>query len=548
MPDKRVLLVGYEDRDNLGLRYLKSSAARAGHSATIMTYQSDPARLIETARRENPDVIGFSLIFQYMAPDFAKVISALRENNITAHITTGGHYPSFDYEEVLRRMPGLDSVVRFEGESTLVELLDTLETGGDWRGLKGIAFRQGDKVVANPLRPPIPDLDTLPFPDRTGLDYESEALPTAAILASRGCPWNCSFCSIRPFYEAQGGLLRRLRKPEAVVEEMVGLYNDRDVRAFLFQDDDFLAGGRKAKDWACQIADGLRNAGLARKVSFKVSCRSDEIEEECLKRLVAGGLSHVYMGVESGDDQGLVNMNKHLKPAQHIKAGHILRSLGLSFDFGFMLLDPFSTFDSVRNNINFLEEFVGDGWTVACFCRMLPYAGTPLKTRLEQEGRLLGTPFEPDYKFLDPRLDIFYDWMLETFYERNFTNTGLCNILRALLFEAHLNMEGINGFDAGKRSYLHHLTAVCNGIACYTLKSAVDYFESRTEAEIERDRSFLKRLTCVEKEQEQKLLAEVAQLYGRAHQEQEDRSVSCTRPPGYELMGGFENSWTLAPT
>jgi radical SAM superfamily enzyme YgiQ (UPF0313 family) len=547
MPDKRVLLVGYEDRDNLGLRYLKASANRAGHSASIMTYQSDPAPLLETVRRENPDLIGFSLIFQYMAPDFANVIGALRDNNVTAHITTGGHYPSFDYEEVLHRIPGLDSVVRFEGESTLVELLDTLGTGGHWRSLKGIAYRNGDEIIANPLRPPIPDLDTLPFPDRNGLNYESEALPTAAILASRGCPWNCSFCSIRPFYEAQGGLLRRLRKPEAVVEEMTGLYRDRNVRAFLFQDDDFLAGGRKAKDWAVQIADGLRHAGLTGKVSFKVSCRSDEIEEECLRKLAAGGLTHVYMGVESGDEQGLINMNKHLKPAQHIRAGQILKSLGLSFDFGFMLLDPFSTFDSVRNNISFLEAFVGDGWTVACFCRMLPYAGTPLKTKLEQEGRLLGTPFEPDYRFLDPRLDLFYDWMLETFYERNFTNTGLCNILRALLFEAHLKMEGISGFDSGKRAYLHHLTAVCNGIACYTLRTAVDFFESRTPEQIERDRSFLKRLTLIEKEEEQKLLADVAGLYGHVHQDTLERELSCTRPVNYDLLGGFENSWTLAP-
>ena len=547
MPDKRALLVGYEDRDNLGLRYLKSSANRAGHSASIMTYQSDPAPLLETVRRENPDLIGFSLIFQYMAPDFANVIGALRDNNVTAHITTGGHYPSFDYEEVLRRIPGLDSVVRFEGESTLVELLDTLGTSTDWHSLKGIAYRNGDEIIANPLRPPIPDLDTLPFPDRNGLNYESEALPTAAILASRGCPWNCSFCSIRPFYEAQGGLLRRLRKPEAVVEEMTGLYRDRNVKAFLFQDDDFLAGGRKAKDWAVQIADGLRHSGLTGKVSFKVSCRSDEIEEECLRKLAAGGLTHVYMGVESGDEQGLINMNKHLKPAQHIRAGQILKSLGLSFDFGFMLLDPFSTFDNVRNNINFLEAFVGDGWTVACFCRMLPYAGTPLKTKLEQEGRLLGTPFEPDYKFLDPRLDLFYDWMLETFYERNFTNTGLCNILRALLFEAHLNMEGIRGFDSVKRAYLHHLTAVCNGIACYTLRTAVDFFESRTPEQIERDRSFLKRLTLIEKEQEHKLLADVAGLYGHVHQETQERELSCTRPVNYDLLGGFENSWTLPP-
>jgi hypothetical protein len=253
------------------------------------------------------------------------------------------------------------------------------------------------------------------------------------------------------------------------------------------------------------------------------------------------------MGVESGDEQGLVDMNKHLKPEQHLRAGKILKSLGLSFDFGFMLLDPFSTFESVRNNINFLEAFVGDGWTVACFCRMLPYAGTPLKTRLEREGRMLGTPFEPDYKFLDPRIDLFYDWMLETFYERNFTNTGLCNILRALLFEAHLRMDGMSSFDSSKRAYLHHLTAVCNGIACYTLKSAVNFFESRTVNDIERDRPFLKGLTYIEKEQEQRLLTEIAQLYGNVHQPPEDRELSCTRPADYTLLGGFENSWTLPP-
>jgi anaerobic magnesium-protoporphyrin IX monomethyl ester cyclase len=80
-----------------------------------------------------------------------------------------------------------------------------------------------------------------------------------------------------------------------------------------------------------------------------------------------------------------------------------------------MLLEPYSTITTVRNNIAFLDRFVGDGWTVAGFCRTLPYTGTPLKHQLEAEGRLLGTAFEPDYNFLDPRLDLFYDWMLLTF-------------------------------------------------------------------------------------------------------------------------------------
>src|SRR5262249_48066662 len=92
------------------------------------------------------------------------------------------------------------------------------------------------------------------------------------------------------------------------------------------------------------------------------------------------------MGVESGDDIGLSNMNKRIEAETHLRAGEILKRLGLSFDFGFMLLDPWSTFESVRSNIAFLERFVGDGWSVAPFCRMLPYAGTPLEAPARRSG------------------------------------------------------------------------------------------------------------------------------------------------------------------
>jgi anaerobic magnesium-protoporphyrin IX monomethyl ester cyclase len=143
-------------------------------------------------------------------------------------------------------------------------------------------------------------------------------------------------------------------------------------------------------------ANRLVATGLAGKIAFKISCRSDEVRRETMACLVGGGLTDVYMGVESGDEQGLANMNKMLKPHHQI-----LRDLRLSFDFGFMLLEPYSMLQNVRNTIASLDRFVGDGWTVSSFCRTLPYAGTPLKRLLEAEGRLLGTPFEPDYMFLD---------------------------------------------------------------------------------------------------------------------------------------------------
>jgi hypothetical protein len=420
-----------------------------------------------------------------------------------------------------------------------VELLQRISSGLPWDDVKGLAYREGEQIVATALRPSVADLDTLPWPDRGDIDYEAQHLPTASVLGSRGCPWDCSFCSIRPFYEAQEGPLRRLRRPAAIVEEMRALHGERGVSVFLFQDDDFLAGGARARTWACDIAQGLIDAGLSGKAVFKMSCRSDEIRTDCLQRLVDGGLTHVYMGVENGDPQGLINMSKRITPDQHLQAGRVLRELGLSFDFGFMLLDPFSTLSMVRNNIDFLDAFVGDGWAVASFCRMLPYAGTPLKTRLEQSGRLLGTPFEPDYRFLDPKLDLFYDWMLETFHTRNFTNHGLCHILKSLLFESRLRLPGDGRFSAIEQRYVQHLSAVSNGLATYALRAALDHIETTPLATLERDRSFLTALTRHEQREEQRLLERVVDFYWSVRQRRGDSTAAPT-------AGAFESSWTLA--
>src|SRR5260370_23020304 len=229
-----VLLIGFQDQDNLGLRYLLSAVRHAGFRGEIATYTADPAPICETVARVKPHVVGFSLIFQYMAPEFGRVIEALRAAGCRAHVTIGGHYPSFDYGEVLQRIPGADSVVRFEGEATLVELMERLASGREWRDILGIAYRRGTEIAANSLRPAIDDLDSLPEPDRADIDYRSRDLATASLLGSRGCPWNCSFCSIRPFYDAQGGRLRRLRAPRADAEEMRSVHFERGSIAFLF--------------------------------------------------------------------------------------------------------------------------------------------------------------------------------------------------------------------------------------------------------------------------------------------------------------------------
>lgn len=471
----RVLLVGYEQQDNLGIRYLSSRLLQDGHHTRIVAFGADPASLLAVIREEQPDLVGFSLIFQYMVPEFAAVMRALRADGVGAHFTIGGHYPSFEPAEILQMMPELDSVVRFEGEETLAELVAKLD-GGQWREVAGIAYAVDGKAQLNPPREGGVAIDDIPEPDRRDVDYQSQGLPTASVLASRGCPWKCSFCSIITFYEANGTKGRRRRDPRLVVDEIEGLVRGRGVRLLLFQDDDFLAGGRAARTWALDVAAEIVRRGLHDQMRFKISCRSDEVRAELLGPLIEAGLCHVYLGVEAGDKESLLSLNKLLEAEAHVRAGALLRQFDLTFDFGFMLLEPWSTMHSARANAAFLRDYTADGWVVAGFCRTLPYVGTPIEQRLREEGRLVGPALDAEYRFLDPRVDMLWDFCLMAFEGRNFGENATWNLLRGMLFDLHLDLPGRER-DPHRDEAARALVRASNGIMLDVLDQALDLID-----------------------------------------------------------------------
>jgi radical SAM superfamily enzyme YgiQ (UPF0313 family) len=312
------------------------------------------------------------------------------------------------YEQTLELVPELDSVVRFEGEATLVELADAISTGKDWRGIYGIAYRRDGQAIATTARPLVEDLDQLPYPER---NYEPETVlgrSIMPILASRGCARTCSFCSIHTFYRAAPGKIVRTRKPAEVVREMRVLHEQRGVTVFLFQDDDFPLFGTVWRRWAREFVDELHRNGLPGKVIWKINCRADAVDRELFIAMRDAGLYLVYMGLESGSEQGLETLHKQITVEQNVRAVKLLKSIGLTFEYGFMLLDPSSTFETVRDNLNFLRTILADGCLPVTFCRMVPYDGTPIKDELVRTGRLRGGVCDPDYDFLDPRLEEFY--------------------------------------------------------------------------------------------------------------------------------------------
>ena len=403
-----VMLVGFLAQMNLGLGYLASILRERGYHVEIVDFERDPKDILETARTLNPSVIGFSLIFQFYIQRFDSLIKYLRENGVNCHFTMGGHFPSLSYREALEFIPELDSVVRFEGEDTLVELVDLVAAGRDWRGIEGVALHQDGAIKANPLRRLIEDLDRLPYPDRQfepGTVLGHSIMP---ILASRGCARTCSFCSIHMFYRSAPGKVVRTRKPVQVVREMRHLYEERGATIFLFQDDDFPLFGPVWKRWTREFLAELHRNDLVGRVLWKISCRADAVDPGLFAEMRAAGLYFVYMGLESGTAEGLKTLHKEITVEQNLGAVEILKQLNLAFQFGFMLFEPSTTFESIRENLRFLRAVAGDGSVAVAFCRMIPYDGTPIKDALIQSGRLKGDLCNPGYDFLDPRLDRFY--------------------------------------------------------------------------------------------------------------------------------------------
>ncbi|MEJ2272558.1 MAG: radical SAM protein, partial [Candidatus Bathyarchaeota archaeon] len=145
-------------------------------------------------------------------------------------------------------MPELDTVITHEGEITILELFKNLSNPDNWFEINGIAFRKNGEVIYNSPRKLIENLDSIPFPIRGGEKKTYRGIKSASILASRGCYYNCNFCSIRQFYLDAPGSKRRSRSARNVAQEMEQLYK-RKVRVFKFVDDDLGMKTKVQKEW-----------------------------------------------------------------------------------------------------------------------------------------------------------------------------------------------------------------------------------------------------------------------------------------------------------
>lgn len=370
----------------LGIAYLGAVAEKAGHDVTVIDCQAEKLTYDAFRKRISQvpsDVIGVTAT-TLLYKSAMQLIDIAKEVHPDAVTMLGGSHGTFWDENALNEYPSLDIVVRREGETTFIELLDKLRGENSFDKVLGITFRNKEgKISRNPDRPFLEDLDALPFPAHHLLPLDSlkrMGKVLFPLITSRGCVYWCDFCStVRMF-----GRGYRMRSPKNVVDEMELVYKKYGVSQVTFYDDAFTVN----RDRVLKICEELHR----RKLDMMWDCgtRVDMVDRELLKIMKDAGCIAVWLGVESGSEAILGAMNKRIKLDQTRLAYKTAHDVGLMTIANVVLGFPSETEQTARQTINFVKELNPDdvGFYVAT-----PYPGTPMYDQVIKNGWLRVTDF-----------------------------------------------------------------------------------------------------------------------------------------------------------
>jgi radical SAM superfamily enzyme YgiQ (UPF0313 family) len=273
----------------------------------------------------------------------------------------------------------VDCVVRGEPEYTVRELARRVAAGVAWAGTEGISWKDaGARVVHEPEREKIRDLDALPLPARHLLDNLAYTFPgiegpVTTVKSSRGCPLDCSFCG----YTLAQGLRFRFRSPESVLAELADIA-ELGVREVVFRDPIFTT----RKDRVAAICDGILREGLDLEWQCETAVKC--LDRPLLEKMAAAGCKHISLGVESGNAE---IQKKHCgsKLLDHDKAVQVFRdcrAVGIETRAFCMIGFPEETPAMVEETLELVERCDPDQ---VQFCAVTAYPGTPLYKLLRGE-------------------------------------------------------------------------------------------------------------------------------------------------------------------
>jgi len=320
-----------------------------------------------------PHLVGLSSI-TLEAPSLHLVASAIKNMAPQIPVIAGGPHPSSFPEEVLQD-PNINCVVIGEGEATALELVNTLLDGGDLEKIKGITYSSDGKVIITPPRPPIENLDELPFPswDLVEINRYKNWVTMSDMMfrkymniyTSRGCPYRCIYC------HNIFGKRFRARSPENVIEEISTVIDRYNIRNFEVLDDIFNMDTERAM----RIYELILRKGLKISIAFPNGLRCDTIDEGHLRLMKRAGVNIVSVAVETASPrlQRVIRKNLNIRKVNEFINGCFKYGI---FTRGFFMMGfPTETREDILETIGFS---VNSRLHTAYFFLVVPFKGSEL--------------------------------------------------------------------------------------------------------------------------------------------------------------------------
>lgn len=401
------------DTPPLGLLYLAAFLEKNGYS-DVKVIDADIARLNwqdlkDLLIKEKPDIVGITGP-SFVVPALIKTAEIVRNNLTNCLIIAGGFGPTKETEKVLKGTNQvIDFVVMGEGEKTLLELVKKIESGSkDFKDINGLAYLdETNNLIITQAREVIKDLDSLPWPAYHLLypgfskyggmhaKYKEMGRPNATMIASRGCPHRCTFCSL-------GTRMYRARNPKDIVAEMEFYKNKFQVKSIQLYDDEFIGLSPKQSEWIKEICDEIIKKGLHKSLAFLVQGRCSQfVDLETLKKMKEANFVWIWWGVESGSQKVLDSIKKDIKIENVIKDFALAKEANIKSLMFIMIGFPGEIPADIKLTAELIKKVKPDHIRIHI---VTPYPGSELRKYLEEHNLLETTDC---YKF-NTRRDVIH--------------------------------------------------------------------------------------------------------------------------------------------
>jgi len=390
----------------LGLAYVAAALREAGHDVTVLDAiglaptKLTPAKPLpvlgltaqDLAERLDPDarVVGITNMFTFAWPLVREVVRTVKTAYPDKIVIAGGENVTGMAEHCLETAP-IDFIVAGEGETSTVALLEAVERGEqDFAKVEGLVFRKDGRLVRTATRARIRDLDSIPWPAWDLLDLDTyyghrliwgvDAGFTVPVLATRGCPYACTFCSSAMMWRRRW----YSRNPERLVAEIEYLMETYGATNFPFQDLTAIL----RRDWIVAFCRELIRRGLKIRWQMPAGTRCEAIDSEVARLMRKSGVLNIAFAPESGSARMREQMGKHMSEEALMQAVKASVRNGVPITAFMMVGQPDETWQDIRESIRLCRKLaiagiddIGPGY-------FFPVPGTPLFDSLMAEGRI----------------------------------------------------------------------------------------------------------------------------------------------------------------